>query len=470
MAKKKKERKHYKLTPEFAAKILSRKKIRPDEPGTQPGDPGNGHVLVIDSEHQMFNGNIYIRRVASKTGTVRYNYNANTMTYQLHIDVWKFHNGEPPKGFVIHHDCLLPDGNFHSDENNIEYLFLMTRPEHTSYHKTLSPQIQRICQNPKCRKVFTATNGNAMYCCEECGLEVNAVRRLKFNRFVTPEVAKILEEAIEISSDFFIEGEHSKFGGRLEIRFYYYCHRPFLTDANKPAIMCARPDCKGRNLIKSISHAQNMVLERIKKHKNPLRTFYHEQFGKLDTIIIDDVPWFIGKQVATMLGYKDTDKAIRDHVEDADKKLLNYEELVQLGIDKLVDPAISAGSTQGGRHNATRRAIIINEFGVNDLIVDSELPAARKIKHWITHDVMPAILRTGQYSFLDHPSPMTDYFTDEELMMLLLFREQMGGDIKTLAEFNTLSESQRQLVAQLITELREKSAPPSTTNVEQKQD
>ena len=114
--------------------------------------------------------------------------------------------------------------------------------------------------------------------------------------------------------------------------------------------------------------------------------------------------------------------------------------------------------------------ILINEYGMNDLILDSELPAARKIKHWITHDVMPAILRTGQYSFLDHPSPMTDYFTDEELMMLLLFREQMGGDIKTLAEFNTLSESQRQLVAQLITELREKSAPPSTTNVEQKQD
>ena len=54
-----KERKHYKLTPEFAAEILARKKIRPDEPGTQPGDPGNGHVLVVDSEHQMFNGNVY---------------------------------------------------------------------------------------------------------------------------------------------------------------------------------------------------------------------------------------------------------------------------------------------------------------------------------------------------------------------------------------------------------------------------
>ena len=453
MAKKKQS---YKLNTEFAAEILSRKKIRPDAPGTQPGDPGNGHVLVVDAERQKFNGNIYTRRVMNHGRTVRYNYNINGVTYHLHVEVWKFHNGEPPKGYLVHHDCLLSNGKFNQEENNIEYLFLMPRAEHSFYHVLLSPGIPRICKNPNCRKPFIATNARIMYCCDDCADEVRELERHTVNRFVTPELERILEEAMAIASDAEIHTGSLENNGKMEIRICYYCHRPFKTSANKPAIMCARPDCKGRSLVHSISRVQNAVLDKIEERQNSLRTFFNKKFGKLDTIMIDGEPWFIGKQVATMLGYKNTADAIGKHVLPGDKKLLNWSQLQ---------------TSQIAMFSSRRGLMVINEFGVHDLIIDSELPEAKEIRYWITHEVMPSLRRKGYYSFLDHPPMNTDYISDQELQALLTFREVHGGDLGALYDFNKLTVEEQKVLLHMFDVLRNRHhhAEPPTIDVESQQ-
>ena len=79
--------------------------IRPDEPGTKPGDPGNGRVLVIDAKHQKFNGHKYHLKKGYYVCTI------NEKQYRLHADVWAYHNGSLPDGYIVHHDHRNP--SFH---------------------------------------------------------------------------------------------------------------------------------------------------------------------------------------------------------------------------------------------------------------------------------------------------------------------------------------------------------------------
>ena len=105
-----------------------------------------------------------------------------------------------------------------------------------------------------------------------------------------------------------------------------------------------------------------------------IQIFKHEKFGDIRTINKDGEPWFVGKDVAEVLGYADTRKAIRMHVDDDDK-----------GGDIL--------STPGGRQQIT----IINESGLYSLILSSKLPQAKEFKRWVTSEVLPQIRRTGAY-------------------------------------------------------------------------
>ena len=92
------------------------------------------------------------------------------------------------------------------------------------------------------------------------------------------------------------------------------------------------------------------------------------------TITINDEPYFVGKDVATILGYSNTRDALLHHVDDEDK-----------GVAKL--------DTLGGRQNQT----IINESGLYSLILSSKLPTAKEFKHWVTSEVLPAIRKHGAY-------------------------------------------------------------------------
>lgn len=112
-----------------------------------------------------------------------------------------------------------------------------------------------------------------------------------------------------------------------------------------------------------------------------LKIFENEEFGQVRTINIDGEPWFVGKDVAEILGYVDPNKAIAMHVDEE---------------DKLNDKMASSLGQRGGW--------LINESGLYGLILSSKLPSARKFKHWVTSEVLPAIRKTGIYD-MDEYSP-----------------------------------------------------------------
>jgi len=104
-------------------------------------------------------------------------------------------------------------------------------------------------------------------------------------------------------------------------------------------------------------------------------------------LIVDDTPWFKGKEVATILGYTNTKQAILKNVDEDDK--LKLDELGGL-FDRPLD------------HNA-KNAIYINESGLYCLIMRSEKPEAKAFKKWVTGEVLPSIRKTGTYRILDLP-------------------------------------------------------------------
>lgn len=119
---------------------------------------------------------------------------------------------------------------------------------------------------------------------------------------------------------------------------------------------------------------------------NELQIFSNPKFGEIRTIEIDGEPWFVGKDVAKALGYIDTDKAIRDHVDDEDKKIQTRQ---NSGFGE---------KSENTTYNIPNRGLtIINESGTYSLIFSSKLPQAKEFKHWVTSEVLPTIRRTGSY-------------------------------------------------------------------------
>ena len=108
---------------------------------------------------------------------------------------------------------------------------------------------------------------------------------------------------------------------------------------------------------------------------NKIIVFENEDFGELRTVEIDGEVWFVGKDVATILGYSNPRDAINKHVDDEDK-----------GVTKC--------DTLGGQ----QKLIIINESGLYSLIFGSKLKSARTFKHWVTSEVLPSLRKTGTYN------------------------------------------------------------------------
>lgn len=160
--------------------------------------------------------------------------------------------------------------------------------------------------------------------------------------------------------------------------------------------------------------------------KNPV----HPEFGNLRTIEIDGEPWFVGKDVATALGYCNINKAVAAHVDEDDKKVLDFKGFSQnrkssglwVGHDfssKTIingkdvaaalgytnsrdaiathvfadDKGVESIDTLGGRQKMT----IINESGLYALVFGSRLKIAKEFKHWVTSEVLPSIRKNGAY-------------------------------------------------------------------------
>ena len=122
-----------------------------------------------------------------------------------------------------------------------------------------------------------------------------------------------------------------------------------------------------------------------------LQIFNNPEFGDIRTVTIDGEPWFVGKDIAEALGYGSENKkskaltnAIKDHVDEEDKRMMSYEDF--------------RGHQNGDLKNISHYgATIINESGLYSLILSSKLSNAKKFKRWVTSEVLPAIRKTGHY-------------------------------------------------------------------------
>ena len=104
------------------------------------------------------------------------------------------------------------------------------------------------------------------------------------------------------------------------------------------------------------------------------KIFSNNEFGEVRVLEINNEPWFVGKDVATILGYAKPTDAVRKRVDEEDR-----------GISKMETPS------------GTQEMTIINESGLYSLILSSKLPSAKKFKRWVTSEVLPQIRRTGGY-------------------------------------------------------------------------
>ena len=109
---------------------------------------------------------------------------------------------------------------------------------------------------------------------------------------------------------------------------------------------------------------------------NKLQIFQNKEFGEVRSLVVDNEPWFVGKDVADILGYQNGSRDINRHVDEEDKRS---------------DVAIHDGSQN-------RNMTIINESGLYALVFGSKLPSAKKFKRWVTSEVLPTLRKTGSYA------------------------------------------------------------------------
>ena len=130
---------------------------------------------------------------------------------------------------------------------------------------------------------------------------------------------------------------------------------------------------------------------------NNLQIFKSNEFGQVRTIEINNEPYFVGKDVADILGYKNPNEAIQDHVDKEDKFIRSARGREML---KLFSSVKDMQKELGRQDNW-----FINESGLYALVFGSKLPTAKKFKHWVTSEVLPTIRKTGGYVTQLTPNP-----------------------------------------------------------------
>lgn len=139
---------------------------------------------------------------------------------------------------------------------------------------------------------------------------------------------------------------------------------------------------------------------------NEIQIFNNAEFGNVRSVVIDNEPYFVGKDVAAALGYSDPQKALKMHVDSE---------------DKLTRQIVVSGQNRG--------IYIINESGLYSLIMSSKLPAAKRFKRWITSEVLPQIRRTGSYAIKKKNTLKSYVFDNEPIVLIGDLTEQVGASI-----------------------------------------
>ena len=147
--------------------------------------------------------------------------------------------------------------------------------------------------------------------------------------------------------------------------------------------------------------------------KNQIEIFKNEELGDVRTLLIDDEPWFVGKDVAKALGYSNPRDAILKHVLESEKGVANCD-------------------TLGG----TQEMVVINESGMYSLVFGSKLEKAKKFRMWVTSEVLPSIRKHGIY------------ITEE----LLQDNDRLNDVIAELQMENSLKESKIKELEEVRTE------------------
>lgn len=149
--------------------------------------------------------------------------------------------------------------------------------------------------------------------------------------------------------------------------------------------------------------------------ENKMTLFTNEELGNVRVLEIDGEPYFVGKDVAVALGYKDSSDAIKKHVDNEDK--------------------LSRRFADSGQN---REMYIINESGLYSLILSSKLPSAKAFKHWITAEVLPVIRKTGGYvndtkQFVDYYFADCNTYGREAITLMLNETKRMANQLKAQA-------------------------------------
>lgn len=158
---------------------------------------------------------------------------------------------------------------------------------------------------------------------------------------------------------------------------------------------------------------------------NDIKIFENAEFGSVRTLEVNGEPYFVGKDVAEILGYSNPQKAIRDHIDDEDKTL---------------NESFTVNGTM---------AVLINESGLYSLILSSKLPKAKEFKHWVTGEVLPSIRKHGAY------------MTDDVLHRAITepdFLIKLATELKEEQEKRRALESTVAVQSQQITELQPKAS------------
>lgn len=161
---------------------------------------------------------------------------------------------------------------------------------------------------------------------------------------------------------------------------------------------------------------------------NDIKIYENAEFGSVRTLEVNGEPYFVGKDVAEILGYAKPENAISTHVDDEDK---------------------TTTLIQGTGSNYKSKAVIINESGLYSLILSSKLPKAKEFKHWVTSEVLPSIRKHGAY------------MTDDVLHRAITepdFLIQLATELKEEQEKRRALESTVAVQSQQITELQPKAS------------
>ncbi len=172
-----------------------------------------------------------------------------------------------------------------------------------------------------------------------------------------------------------------------------------------------------------------------------LQTFNFEELP-VRTLEVDGEPYFIGKDVADILGYTNSRKTLSDHVDEE---------------DKLTSRIVTSGQN--------RNVTIINESGLYSLIFSSKLENAKRFKRWVTSEVLPSLRRTGTYQ----TKPLT---TSEQIQLIAQGNTELDERVTKIEETYPIMHGEakhiQRLVAQKVAEIvRNKNLTVSTTRYQE---